>query len=137
MATKTAEPIASEPDPGTEPTPEPTSQEGNGAGYIRGYDPDRLARVDAMGKLMRKGNASLAGALVDADDGVLPQESERLLTLVIESSAIESKALSKYLKLHSKLRPQLEAAYQEYYRHRQRTARLVDRVVDDAIPGTS
>lgn len=137
MATKTAEPISGEPDPGTEAFEGPADPEGNGGGYIRGYDPDRLARVDALGKLMSKGNASLAGALLDADEGILPQESSRLLTLVKESSAIESKALAKYLKLRAKLRPQLEAAYQEYYRHRQRTARLVDRAVDDAIPGTA
>lgn len=136
MAATPTKPIAGEPDPGTDPDVQPVGGRGNGGGYSQEFTTERRDRIDAMGKLLTKGNASLANALVDADDGKLPDDADRLLTLVSASRGVEGKALDKYLKLRRKLRPQLDAAYQDYYRHRQRTLRLVDRIVDDAIPGT-
>lgn len=136
MASKTLDapnlPVPEWPDDGGHNDDLLPASEGNGVEFPK-HDP---AKVEALSKMIPRGDIVIASALLDSDRGVYVADADALVELVGASRGAEGRALKRYLKVAATLQPKLTAAYQEYDAHRKRTARLVDRAVSNATSAT-
>lgn len=84
--------------------------------------PDLSPEVASIAKSI--GNVSMAQAIVDVDQDVLPSDAEALNDFLIVTSGEATKALKQYLKLNSTIGRKLSDAYRTWQSHKRREAKL-------------